>query len=334
LGLYPAFPSPLPLPLPYQQQQQQQLRTPLLRIPLILAYVWSHLLIFNIANQRLPSFILEDQINKPSRPLPSGLITPSQTRRLLLILIPLVLAFSYILGPWQEALLLLVSTWMYNDLGGGNDEGWVLRNFLIAMGYGLYSSAALRIAGCSSSDGDEQLTTQGVLWVGVMMAMILTTQHVADVKDRVGDAARGRRSAPIVLGDGVVRWTIAVPVLFWSGICPSLFFNQLGVAGFVAPVVLGIVVAGRLMLWRDVEDDKTTWKLWALWTVVLFSLPCGGLGHCLMALKDIVGQFSLWSDVSEPLSLVGVSSVVMLVESRRLHGYAADILSFGNRTSV
>jgi hypothetical protein len=137
-----------------------------------------------------------------------------------------------------------------------------------------------------------------------------------------------------VLGDAVGRWTIAVPVVFWSVVCPSLFLSQLGVAGFAAPVVLGVVVAGRLMLWRDVEDDKTTWKLWALWTVVLFSLPCGGLGHCLMGLKDVVGQFSLWSDISEPLSLVGMSSVVMLVESRRLHGYAWDIPFMENQTVV
>lgn len=125
-----------------------------------------------------------------------------------------------------------------------------------------------------------------------------------------------------------MRWTTAGPVLFWSAACPAFF--GLGVAGYVAPVVLGGVVAGRLMVMRNLASDKTTWKLWALWLVVLYSLPVAeGCGAWLWGLKEILGGFSLWSDMSEPLSLVGVSSMVMFVESKRLSSYGLRVPSLG-----
>ena len=31
-----------------------------------------------------------------------------------------------------------------------------------------------------------------------------------------GDRARNRRTLPLVLGDWIARWTIAVPVMIWS----------------------------------------------------------------------------------------------------------------------
>jgi hypothetical protein len=174
-----------PLPIPHL----------LRRLPHILLYVTSHLLILDITGQRLPSSILEDRINKPYRPLPSGRVTEDQARRLLLFLLPTVLVISYILGPWQEALLTFVFTWMYNDLGGGNDEGWVLRNSLISIGYGLYSSAALRIACSSGVAGGEEvsLTPLGIVWLGMVTAMIFTTQNIAISRIGLGTRLVGGR---------------------------------------------------------------------------------------------------------------------------------------------
>lgn len=152
--------------------------TVLSRIPSILLLVWSNLLVFNIANQRLPDAILEDKLNKPSRPLPSGRISGPQARRLLLIALPVVLALSFYLGPWQETLLLFSMNWMYNDLKGC-DEDFVTRNLLIAIGHGLYNSAALRIA-CGV---DSSITGRGIYWIVLVTCVIFTTGHIADLKD-------------------------------------------------------------------------------------------------------------------------------------------------------
>ena len=60
------------------------------------------------------------------------------------------------------------------------------------------------------------VTKVGWQWLVIISCVISTTMHVQDLKDEAGDRARARRSAPIVLGDAVARWTIAIPVLFWS----------------------------------------------------------------------------------------------------------------------
>lgn len=96
----------------------------LARAPLVVIFNWSNLLIFDLANQRLPESVEEDRINKPHRPLPSGRMTPRSARRLLLASLPTVFIMSYFLGPWVETSLLFALTWMYNDLGGGDEGKW------------------------------------------------------------------------------------------------------------------------------------------------------------------------------------------------------------------
>lgn len=98
----------------------------LARTPLVILYNWANVLIFDLANQRTPQSAEEDRINKPHRPLPSGRMTDVQARRLLLVSLPTVLVVNYLLGPWKETAILFTLTWMYNDLGGG-DEGIDLR---------------------------------------------------------------------------------------------------------------------------------------------------------------------------------------------------------------
>jgi 4-hydroxybenzoate polyprenyltransferase len=235
-------------------------------MPLALAVVWVNLLIFDISNQRSPVAVEEDKINKPHRPLPSGRVTCKGARRLLLVLLPVALAFGWVMGVWEESLLLAAATWLYNDLGG-SDENWILRNLLIAIGYGLYSSAALRVMVGSA----HQLTTMGVHWVLLITLVMFTTQHICDIKDAEGDRIRGRRSAPIVLGDGWVRWSVAVPVVVSSISCP-LFFG-LGLPAYLFTLAMGGFVAFRTLAYRDLKSDKLTWKLWALWTCSLFALP-------------------------------------------------------------
>jgi 4-hydroxybenzoate polyprenyltransferase len=296
------------------------------RVPSAFLLVWANLLVFNIANQRLPDAILEDKLNKPSRPLPSGCITESQARHLLIASIPVVLALSYCLGPWQETTLLFSFNWVYNDLKG-SDEDFVVRNLLIAIGYGIYSSAALRVV-CGS---DASITVLGLYWIVLVILIMFTTQHIYDMRDQAGDKVRGRRSAPLVLGDGVARWTIAIPVIIWSVACP--LFLGLGLWAYLVPVSLGLVVAGKTLLQRSPAHDKVSAKTWALWTVVLFSLPLFRQHTIVMdGLEYVFQMFSINSTYRGPLNLVALSSVAMLMESRRLRGLIMGGSVGGNQT--
>jgi 4-hydroxybenzoate polyprenyltransferase len=238
----------------------------LLRIPPALAVIWLNLLVFNIANQRSPSAVQEDRINKPHRPIPSGRISSEQAQQLLFVLLPITLVLGYGVGVWKETILLSVFQHLYNDLHGC-DGNFLVRNALIASGYALYSAISFEMLVAPGYSPKPE----GWQWIAVVTAVMFTTQHICDIKDAEGDRTRGRRSAPIVLGDVVVRWSVAVPVMLCSVSCPVFF--DLGVPSYVLTTGLGGLVAGRTLVLKDLESDRLTWKVWAVWTCSLFVLP-------------------------------------------------------------
>ncbi|KAI0194202.1 UbiA prenyltransferase family-domain-containing protein [Astrocystis sublimbata] len=242
------------------------------RLPAVVFFNWSNLLIFDLANQRLPESVLEDTINKPWRPAPSGLMTSEQIRQAMLLLIPAVWASNwYCCNAASETALLMVLTWLYNDLMGG-DESWILRNTIIAAAFGLYNLGSIRVA--SGQQSSASLTPIGVAWILIISGVIWTTMHVQDLKDQQGDRSRGRRSAPLVLGDRCARWTIAIPVVFWSLVCTYFWEARIGGTWGLTIVALGLFVAFRCLAYDGASSDRLTWQLWAAWTAAIYVLPC------------------------------------------------------------
>lgn len=237
------------------------------RLPLVLLWIWVHVLVFTVANQRLPNSVVEDSINKSWRPLPSGRITGVQARRLLLGLVPVTMALARLLGAGEFSLLSLILTWLYNDLEGA-DENYIIRNLINTLGLICWSAGTTMVA-CGKDSC--QLNAMGYYWLKIEAAIVFTTLQVQDLRDQKGDQARGRRTAPIVLGDVVTRWTIAIPVGIWSLFCPYLW--DLGFYGFIVPAVLGGALSLRVLRWRTVEADQLTWRIWGLWIGSLFILP-------------------------------------------------------------
>lgn len=239
----------------------------LARVVHTVTWTWLNTLLFTLANQRLPDSIVEDSLNKPSRPLPSGRITGTQTRRLLMISIPAVVVLTIYLGGTEETLILIALTWIYNDLGGA-DENYLVRNLINGFAHPAYSAGATRVA-CGNTLC--ALNNAGYKWVAMIGAVIFSTLHVQDLKDQEGDRARGRSTAPLMLGNTMARWTIAIPVLIWSVVSPAYW--MLDIWGYIAPVMLGGLVITRLLLWRDAVADRLTWKFWSLWMMSLYLLP-------------------------------------------------------------
>lgn len=238
-----------------------------MRIPLVVVWVWINVLIFDLANQRLTSSVIEDSINKPWRPLPSGRMTVFQARRLLLAVLPVIFILTVYLGGMEETIAMMVLTWMYNDLGGA-DESYVVRNLINAFGFMCYSSGATQVA-CGF--GEHSLNPVAYQWLAMVGGIVFTTLQMQDMADQEGDQARGRGTVPLVLGDWAARWTIAVPIMIWSLACP--WFWHLHPYAFIPPVTLGMVVSLRLFIFRSVESDKVTWKLWNVWISALYLLP-------------------------------------------------------------
>lgn len=230
-------------------------------LPQVILFNWANVFVFDLANQRLSESRLEDQLNKPWRPLPTRRISPEATRRLMLAAIPAALAISSLLGVGTESSFILLLTWLYNDLHGGDE---IIRDLIIALGYALYLSSSLRIA----IGPDYHITGHGYRWIAMMSGIILTTMQVQDLKDQEGDRTRGRKTVPLVLGDSVSRWSITVFVLFWSIAC-AYFWSLPWWAHFL-PIGTGIWVAFHVV---KMQNDARAWKIWCAWQVVVYALP-------------------------------------------------------------
>lgn len=235
-------------------------------LPAVFFWLWMNLLLFNVANQRLPASLVEDEVNKPWRPIPSKRITTSSARHFLLCLVPIVLICAHLQGVVWHSLCLIVLTWMYNDLEGA-DEHFLVRNIINSLGMGFYSSGAMAIA-C----GRHHITSPtGYQWIGVVSAIVLTTLQVQDMGDQAGDRLKGRKTLPLVMGDGFARWTIASSVMLWSIAGPA--FWRPGMLAYVLPFLTGSTLALRVLLLKSIESDKASWKMWCVWMVSMYLTP-------------------------------------------------------------
>ena len=237
------------------------------RLPRIILWNWANLLLFDVANQRLPQSILEDTVNKPWRPLPSKRLTDDEARRILLVLVPMVFLVSTYLGGVFESMAMMSLTWMYNDLGGA-DENYIVRNLINACGFVCYSSGATIVA---AGYGQNELNRNAYVWLAVVGAIVFSTLQMQDMADMEGDAARGRRTLPLVHGETFARWSIALPVAIWSLVCPTFWGS--GVIGFGISVAAGSVLVFRILVLSGPMAYRRTWVIWCLWTMTLYLLP-------------------------------------------------------------
>lgn len=102
--------------------------------------------------------------------------------------------------------------------------------------------------------------------------MILTTIHTQDFRDMEGDAARGRNTLPLALGEGITRVIMSAFILFWSVVGPAYW--ECSVWGYLLPVLLGTTVAGRFVFCTTRKADRLSFHMYSLgWLVSLYATP-------------------------------------------------------------
>ena len=239
------------------------------RVPVVAFWTWINLLPFAISNQCQPEAIQEDNLNKPWRPLPAKRLTPEQAKRLMFVLYPIAcLTSAYIGGIWQCLALIALGYW-YNNRNGA-DANFITRNFINACGFVCYTSGALEV-----SIGQRlPLELSLMQWFSIVGLVVFTTVQTQDMFDQAGDSLRGRRTVPLVIGDGPSRWSIAVPMAVWCLFVP--YYWGMSTSGYVVPVSLALVVIVRTLTKRSVKDDKLTFRVWNIWLVSLYLLPLLG----------------------------------------------------------
>ncbi|KAJ7677970.1 UbiA prenyltransferase [Mycena polygramma] len=173
-----------------------------------LLYIYS----FDIANQI--NGVPEDLINKPDRPLPSGLVTVqgAYIRWYITTAAHLVVGAAWGVLPWT-ALWVLIT--IYSSFLGG-DKHWTTKN-LIFMSFGSFS--LLQAAWGLVTPNDSHQSWWALLLSGVVGVVV----NVQDMRDVEGDRIAGRRTLPIILGRNF-RWVMSAIICATPFVCWLLDF--------------------------------------------------------------------------------------------------------------
>ena len=236
------------------------------RTPIVALWIWLQLLPFTINNQTAAGAVEEDKINKPWRTLPAGRMTIPQAKRLMLSMYCLAGVTTVLAGGVKQSISLAILGKWYNNLAGG-DQNCLIRNVINACGYVCFTSGAMEVALGVPLPLERHL----LRWFASVAAIIFSTVHLQDMYDQTGDRIRGRKTVPLVVGDGRARWTIAAAMLFWGYTCPRYW--DAGIVATLSSILLASSVAARTLLLRTVVADRFTFKIWNIWMTLVFILP-------------------------------------------------------------
>lgn len=212
----------------------------------------------------------EDTLNKPYRPVPAGLATPSGLmRRFWLATVVYTLLWS-IFGVWPWALLWNVIVLVQPRCPPQYYMWWkTASNFsyhVVALAAGWQISAVL----------DDTAWT----WILILSTYFTLVFPFEDVRDMDGDRAVGRRTAALMFGPALVRAWFA----FFMALLPFVvYFVVVPVSGatgwrsVACPLVLGAVAwtgAARALLRRGYPADRFTYHLLCLaWGLTFAAAP-------------------------------------------------------------
>ncbi|KAK2022834.1 hypothetical protein LX32DRAFT_602079 [Colletotrichum zoysiae] len=178
-------------------------------LPQILLWLWLNILVNCIGNQRNPSSIIEDSLNKPWRPIVVGRISAAKAKHLLLGVIPLTVVLGMMFDVGFETLACICAAYYYNDLGGA-DEHFLIRQVINGLAFPGYGLAVLKLAA-----GPVDILPATYAWLGLLGLVAGTTIQIQDLKDYEGDKAFNRHTFPVVIGDDFTRVSVCAGILFW-----------------------------------------------------------------------------------------------------------------------
>lgn len=234
--------------------------------PKMLLWSCTNIFMFCLHNQRQPGNIAEDALNKPWRPMVSGRLSPNQAVRLLYVMHPLCLVIGLCMGGFVPyAILTFFHVW-YNEFGAASDG--VLKSIFNGIGVAMFFVGPLEVAtGHTILSGN----TKGILWVGLLVALITTTSHIQDFRDMEGDKVARRRTIPLVMDEMAARVLAVAGVGCWTELACRFWaasWTQRSAAWGTAALLVA-----NLMLDRTNPGDHRAWRLWSVWVTALVFLP-------------------------------------------------------------
>ena len=156
---------------------------------------------------------------------------------------------------------------MYDQLGGSDDQ-YSIRYLLNALGANCWAIGAIKVA-CGGTKFN--LDSHGYIWMATPGLLILITIPLMDLRDQVGDKARGRSTLPLRFGDCWARYAIVFRIMASSIACTAAW--SLGLLASGPTMLIGGLTCYRIVRIRTMAADELSWKLWGPWMVSIFMLP-------------------------------------------------------------
>ncbi len=221
-------------------------------------YFWLYCSVFCISNQLAGEH--EDQINKPDRPLPAGLVTRQGAWVRWFVVMGLYALVGWYLGVlvwtllWQTALVL-------HNQGLWSRHYWT-KNLVMVTGSVAQLAAAWEMV--------RPLTP--VVWAWILVPALTLLSHVSlqDMRDIEGDRAIGRRTLPIVFGE---RWSRLFLAIAFGLLPLATHFVLMAPEGSRPDVLvlnvllasLSLTIAGRVLWLRSPSADHVSYMLYTYW---------------------------------------------------------------------
>jgi len=211
----------------------------LLLLPWSILFVYS----FNLSNQI--AGVLEDQINKPDRPIPSGKVTLKGAKLRRIVVVSAYLALSlYFPSILPETIGWILTTAFLNLTPAGHH--WFGKN-CIGMVTGVWAqfNSGWKIIS-PMTDQSTRFVWAFAFWFGL-------AAHIQDLRDIEGDTAIGRQTLPIVVGDMRARLLITLIAIPLQAL--ALKLGRIGHPG-PASILLALAFAHVIIGWRVMQAGK------------------------------------------------------------------------------
>ncbi|KAF0558085.1 UbiA prenyltransferase family protein [Gigaspora margarita] len=250
------------------------------RIFRVIIYFTNYLIFFNWFNQL--NSVEEDRINKPFRPIPSGLITVKGAKYHLAAFSIIYPIIAYLIGGLSS--LCLCFMW----------QAWTVFNEVLKLGKNafhknLFSAVGMwiQLASCyyimvDTDPGiSELLNNKPCLFKFAIFFFILTTAQVQDMGDQKGDKLSGRKTLPLLMKDNTCRWLtvlmLAISFLMLhsvanvflltiaeenleNNIIDGFVGKEFGIVEFIL-LALNVFTCIRLFMYRDPKHDSFTYQI-------------------------------------------------------------------------
>lgn len=220
-----------------------------------LFYFWLYIYQFCLANQI--AGIEEDRLNKPDRPLPSGMVTMEGARLRWILSTSTFFISGYLFNVLGYTIIWIVVTLLLAF--GHFDRHWFTKN-PVSMTLGTVAQLG------ATWEMITPMTPVAWHWIVIVALFGGMPTCIQDFRDVIGDRLLNRQTLPLAIGNLPARivmsliFFLGVPFLLHIGLLSPLQ-SSLGWCFDVMFVSLSILIALRLICYQTIQADHTTYMI-------------------------------------------------------------------------